>query len=149
MYQDLVVKKELVPSITSYHWGLKQDGMLVVAATLKTEKDHEKVYAEVKKAFDVMIKKGVSEKELKIAKINIQSDILDGLTSIAGKAQSLAYQEIMTGDYRNLTNDITKYEEITQADVLRVAKQYLDVSKRIVVLQVPEQTRTAADSVVK
>ncbi len=61
-----------------------------------------------------------------------------GLQTDASKAESLAYNEIMFGDYTQLFTQLDKMSAVTRRDVRRVAKKYLVPSRLSTVQIVPK-----------
>jgi zinc protease len=74
----------------------------------------------------------VPEAELQKAKNQTMMDYMDGLTTIDGKAQALAINEIIFGDYRHLFSDLERYNKVKVQDIRNVAKKYLQSQRRVV-----------------
>jgi predicted Zn-dependent peptidase len=64
----------------------------------------------------------VSNQELERVKTQLRADLLRGLDSNLGMAQSLAEYQVKTGTWRNLFKQLDKIAAVTPADIQRVAK---------------------------
>ena len=80
----------------------------------------------------------VSEAELQKAKNQTMMDYLDALTTIDGKAQALAINEIIYGDYKPLFSDLERYNQVKVQDIRNVARKYLIPQRRVVGILEPK-----------
>jgi len=64
-------------------------------------------------------------------------DFVDGLSSIDGKAQALAVNEITFNDYQRLFSELSHYQKVSGKDILRVAKKYLGKNRRVTTILAP------------
>ena len=65
-------------------------------------------------------------------------DFMEGLTTIDGKAQALAINEIIFGDYGHLFSDLERYNKVKVQDIRTVAKKYLQPQRRVVGILEPK-----------
>lgn len=141
MYKELIYKKQLCMMAYSYHYTLKQQSLMMFGSMIQPGQSTDEVRKEIEKII-VEIQSGkVDAKELYRAKARVKKDFVDGLTSMDGKARSLAASEIMTGSYENLKNDLIKYDQVQIADLIRVAKKYLKPNLKNTVILVPESSK--------
>lgn len=138
LYREIVYKQQLGTSAYSYNWTLKDEGILVVGVSMKKEKDIPKVSKTIFSIFDKIKKEGVKAEELQRIKTSTMKGYVDGLTTIDGKAQSLAVNEIVSGSYKFMLEDLEKYEKVTLEDIQRVAKKYLNQNIRVEITQLPK-----------
>lgn len=131
LHKDLVYKKQIASSVGSYNMTNADPGSFMVFATmkpgLKTDGAEKVILSEIEK----LKKSLVSADELQKVKNQTMMDYLEGLTTIDGKAQSLAINEILFGDYRHLFSDLEKYNAVTAQDIQKVAQKYLVANKRV------------------
>jgi zinc protease len=80
----------------------------------------------------------VTERELQKAKNIALADFYNSMKTIRGKADLLGTYELVFGDYRRLFSQVELIEKVTQEDVRRVAKIYLDDRGRNVAVLMPE-----------
>ena len=82
--------------------------------------------------------KGPTAQELRKAKNQIQSGFVYGLESVDGVANQIGLSWILTGDPTQFLRDLDALEQVTAADVKRVAKEYLQPSRATVVVIPPQ-----------
>jgi predicted Zn-dependent peptidase len=66
-----------------------------------------------------------SAEEMTRAKNRVQRDWLDQMLKLGDRAQLLASYEIQKGDYMKFFEDYNKLQDVSAADVSRVATKYL------------------------
>jgi zinc protease len=76
--------------------------------------------------------------ELRKAKNQLLTNFYREIKTIAGRANQLGTAEIFLGGYEQMYGTPSRYEAVTAADVLRVAKQYLGPNQRTVATLIPE-----------
>ncbi len=80
----------------------------------------------------------VTAKELQKAKNNYLMEYVSELRKLSGRAQALAYNEIMFGDYQKVFSDIPRVEAVTVDQIQEVVKKYFKPQHKNVVVVVPE-----------
>jgi predicted Zn-dependent peptidase len=97
------------------------------------------LYAEIER----LKKEPVSADELKKAKTRARADLIRALNDNMGIATQLAAYQVLTGDWRNLFQDLDRINAVTAKDVQRVAQQYLTESNRTVAVIETKQQEAA------
>jgi len=85
----------------------------------------------------LLVARGVTAGELRKAKNQIQASFVFGLEGAAGIAEQIGTSWILTGDPGQFLRDVDEIEKLTQADVQRVAKTYLDPARATIVVVPP------------
>lgn len=138
LYKRLVYAKQSATSAYAYNSSMQDQGAFAVGVHLKpgaaTEESLELVYQELWK----LRNRPVTPEELLKAKTQVMKDLVDGLTTIDGKARALAVNEIMTGSYENLFKDLEKYNAVTVEQIKDVANKYLNPNQRSIVVLEPK-----------
>lgn len=80
----------------------------------------------------------VPAEELRKAKNQLLTSFYREMKTISGRANQLGSAEIFHGSYQALYDTPARYEAVTAADVLRVAKQYLGPNQRTIATLIPE-----------
>lgn len=83
----------------------------------------------------------VAADELRKAKNQLLTNFYREIKTIAGRANQLGSAEIFLGGYEAMYETPTRYEAVTAADVLRVAKEYLGPTQRTIATLIPEVTK--------
>lgn len=141
LYKDLVYEKQKALGVSVHNFGSADPGQFTLMASLKPGVD-AKIAEDV---FEEEIKKlqaeRVSGQELTKAKNLIMKEYVDGLTTISGKANALALNEILFADYRRLFSDLEKYEAVTAEEVQNVAKRYLKPIRKVTAILNPKSKK--------
>lgn len=132
LYKSLVKEKKIAVSVSAGPSGSKYPGMFyfsVVPAKGHTNQEcEEAIYAEVEK----IKTEPVSQGELAKAKVQVRAGLIRLLASNNGLASQLTFYEVVTGDWRNLFEELDKIEQVTAEDIQRVSKEYFTRKNRSV-----------------
>jgi zinc protease len=142
LHRRLVYSKQVATSAYSYNYAMKDNGIFAVGVNLKPDVQNPQesldiVYNEIWK----LRNQNVSEKELEKAKIQVMKDLVDSLTTMDGKARSLAVNEIQTGSYENLFSDLDKYNAVTPDDIRKVTEKYTQQTQRTIIILEPKKKK--------
>ncbi len=137
LYKDLVYEKRLAHGVDADYGGLSIDPTIFsVTAQVMPEKEPE----EVERAIDrllVQIKSDpVSNRELEKAKNQVEASFIFGQGSAFGQAMRIGRYE-SCAQWRLLDSYLDGIRKVTDADILRVAKKYLDPDRRTVGTLIP------------
>lgn len=141
----LVYKEQWATSVNVSNYTLQDGGMFHVSASLKPIEDQRKaratflnaqraIYGEMWRPRNLKI----SPAELERARNQLLYSQIEGLKTVHGKAESLAQNEIMFGDYTRLFTDLERYMKVTPKDIQAVAKKYLSPEKSNLVVLRPK-----------
>jgi zinc protease len=137
----LVQQEELAVSI-SISWGWRIDpGVFLAFAELAPRVRPERAEAILWEEIDRVATKGVSAAEVRRAQALLRSSVLHELATHHGVAHALAQAEALIGDWREAGRALQHYAAVGPRDVRRVAAEYLDPSRRCVVVLEPEVRR--------
>jgi predicted Zn-dependent peptidase len=98
----------------------------------------EQLETSVLAQIDRLIKEGVSEEELQKVKNQKLMEFYRGIQTINGKANNIGTYEMFFGDYRKLYEAPRLFEQVTPADIQRVAATYFTKRNRTVGYLLPE-----------
>jgi zinc protease len=143
LYQDLVYRKRIARSVSADYDGLAIDPTIFsFAAQIMPDKDP----AEVEKAIYANVEKlrseAVTDKELEKAKNQVEAAFVLGQDSVFGQAMRIGRYEA-TADWRLLNSYLPRIRKVTAADIMRVAKKYLDPEGRTVGTLIPTKEKTS------
>ncbi|MGD0277385.1 MAG: pitrilysin family protein [Syntrophales bacterium] len=126
MYKSILEKQGLVESIQAMNGmpGARYPNLFSIWANPrgnhKTEEIEKAVYSEL----DKMKTEKVSKEELEKTINQMRADLIRGLKTNEGMANSLSYYEVLLGDYQYLIKYLDNMQKITPDDIQRVAKEY-------------------------
>jgi len=132
LYRSLVKEKKIAVSVGAWPAWNKYPSLFVFYA--EPARGHtnpeceEAVGAEIEK----LKTEPVTPEELLKAKTRSRADLIRQLDSNSGLAAQLTFYEVVTGDWRDLFRELDKIEQVTAADVQRVAQTYFTTKNRTV-----------------
>lgn len=137
LYQTLVNEKQLAVASQMIPLSLQYSGALIFVDVPNGNTDVDDLEKALFAEIDKVIKNGVTAEELTKAK-NIQeaSDIMSNKNTLS-KAMSLAKYWAYYGDPTMINTDIDKYLAVSQEDIKRVAKKYLDTDNKVILTYMP------------
>jgi len=106
--------KELACQMSFYALPNPQQGLSL--ATL------EKVINDTLVEFE---QRGVNDDDLLKTKVSIETGTIYGLQSVAGKVSTLAHYQTILGNADYTQAQVTRYNQVSKADVMRVYQQYI------------------------
>lgn len=138
LHRSLVYQKQISLGVSAADYTTADPGVFLVMTTMKSGQPYQVAEKEVLAQLKAMTEKLVSVKELEKVKNQVMMEYIEGLTTIDGKAQSLAVNEIIFGSYEHLFSDLEKYDQVTTKDIQRVAKKYFKSDSRVTALLKPK-----------
>ncbi len=138
LHKSLVYKKETATGVSVANYTTADPGVFMVMTSMKPKNEYKLAEKEVLSQVKRLTGKAVTKLELEKAKNQVMMQYMSGLTTIDGKAQSLAVNEILFGNFENLFTDLEKYNAVTVEDVLRVSKKYLQMKSRVTAVLMPK-----------
>ena len=103
--------------------GTKYPGLFRVIAVPNQGVAVDSVEAMAYGVLDEVIEAGVTEEELDRAKARATASLVQGLGSNSNLGLQMAFAEVLQGDWRELFRDIERIQNVTAADVQRVAAE--------------------------
>ncbi len=133
-YKSLVEEKGLAESIHTANGvpGAKYPNLFVIFAKPRHPHTSAEVEMSIYDEIEKLKSTAVSKRDLYKAKNQLKADFIRSLETNSGLANILSYFEIITGDYRYITDHIRVIEKVTPEDIMRVAKKYLLPENRTV-----------------
>ncbi len=139
LHQRLVYKEQLATSAAAYNLTMQEAGMFQIYVTMKPgvgfNGAQRAVYGEMWRPRNLV----VTDEELQKAKNQVMKSYVDGLKTVHGKAEALAVNEILYGDYEVLFKDLDRYNKITPQQIRKAAAQYLSPERSTLVVLQPKK----------
>ncbi len=126
LYRRLVYESQLASSVSVYAYTPKDPGIMQIAVSLKPKSDSKKVLKIISEEIKQAQKNPFTEDEIQRTKTSVLLTHIESMKSFHGKAQSLAINEIIMGDYQFFFKDIEKYSKVSAQQIQSVAKKYLN-----------------------
>lgn len=146
--QVLKEQKQIVSSIQSGSSNSIDDGLFSVSATFEP-KNLETVKKSIFSEIEYLKNNGINENELLKAKNLLRSEIYFERESISNMASEMGYYTTIFGSADFYNDYLKNIDKITVADVLRVAKKYLDNNNYVLSIVMPQNFKVEAKTVKK
>ncbi len=140
LYKRLVYKDQTASGVNVYNYTRQDSGLFEIIVSMKPGQDFNRaqraVYGEVWRPRHLV----VSANELEMAKNQTLKDLVDGLKTVHGKAEALAANEIIYGDYARLFTDIERYNQVTVDQIRKAATKYLAPERSVLAVLKPSKS---------
>lgn len=145
LYRRLVYKEQIATSASAGNNSLQDAGLFQIFVSLKPggkKSEAQKrflaaqrsVYAEMWRPRNLL----VSNQELEKARNQLLVSQVESLKTLHGKAESLATNEILFGDYSRVFTDLDRYTKISPEQIRQAARKYLSPERSNLVVVRPK-----------
>ncbi|RZL04989.1 MAG: insulinase family protein [Hymenobacter sp.] len=124
LYQRLVKEEQLFSSLSCYHTGSLDPGLLIVEGKVAEGKSIEDADKAVEREMQLLIAEGVTDEELEKARNKVESMIEFEDMSLLNRANNLAFYELL-GDASLINGELGKYQAVTASYLKEVAGNIL------------------------
>lgn len=131
LYQALV-ESGLASSMGAYASELIDPGWYDITVTASPQQSLAQVDQALLQSLEQLRQQPVSPDELARAKTQLKSYIVLSNQDVTNQASQLAYNQVVSGDYRYSDRYLAAIEQVTVDDIQRVAQTYLDPALRTV-----------------
>jgi zinc protease len=139
LQRALVREGQLAQDVDTYLYPTALCGIFGIVSTARSGVDVDTVDAAIRHALDQVARGDVSEDEVLGAVRRVRRDHVGQLATVEERADALAYAATVLGDAEALNRVSAMYDEITADDVERVAAQYLDETRGVTLLVLPDE----------
>jgi zinc protease len=122
LYQRLVKDEQLFSSISCYHTGSLDAGLLVIEGKILEGKTLEEANSAVEREIAKLVNEAVADSELQKSKNKIEAMIAFEDMSLLNRANNLAFYELM-GDAEMINTEWDKYQAVTTGFLQDTAKE--------------------------
>ncbi|MGK5087786.1 insulinase family protein, partial [Bdellovibrionota bacterium FG-2] len=137
-YRKLVLEKDYAIGVSGSAYTPAFPGLFLISATAKRGVSAETGLSELYSLIGEVQDKGVDEHEIQAAVKQLTLQLVDSIRTPYGLGQLIGIVELIFGDPRRFSDDLNKYLRVSQVDVQRVARKYLNPNNRTVVTLKPE-----------
>ena len=134
LYKNLVKEKKIAVAASGFQGlpGNKYPGLFLFYAVPAKGHTNEECEEAINDEIERLKTELVSPQELEKAKTRSRASLIRQLDSNSGLAAQLTFYEVVTGDWRNLFEQLDKIEQVTAEDIQRVAKECFTTKNRSV-----------------
>lgn len=117
LYQRLVKEQQLFSSISCYHTGSTDPGLLVIEGRLVKGISIEKADAAILAEIELLKQEGISDEELSKSKNKIEAMITFEDMNLLARANNFAFYELL-GDAGMMNTELNKYLSVTKENIM-------------------------------
>ncbi len=140
--QKLKEQKQLVYSVTVSNSTFMDDGLFVIQTSFKPE-NLNKVEEEIFKEIELIKKGQITDAQVQKAINMIKTSTYYSRESISNISDELGYLTLFWGNTQYYDNYLSNIEKVKKADIIRVAKKYLDKNKSAISTVMPKEKEEA------
>jgi predicted Zn-dependent peptidase len=134
LYTSLVKEKKIAVAASGFQGlpGQKYPGLFLYFAVPSKGHTNEECELAINEEIEKLKTELVTDAELQKAKTRARAGLIRELDSNSGLAGELTQYEVLTGDWRNLFQQLDQIEKVTAEDIKRVANEYFNSKNRTV-----------------
>ena len=140
LYKRLVYDMQIAQDVSASQLSSKLAGRFEIDITPKPGQTLAAIDKVLDEELQKLMNEQITERELRRVQNSYRSRFLNRLASVLGKSETLNSYNYMAGTPDYVQQDAARYDQVTRADVQRVAKTYLG-KPRVVLTVVPEGKR--------
>ncbi len=138
LYRALVYEKQIATEVSADSDARLDPSLFTFYAQAAPGHTTEECEKAIYDTLAEVQKNGVTERELQKAKNGFLKGLIGRFATNMGRAGLLAKYEAHWGGWKHLYDLLPRYDKVTTADVLRVAKKYFTEKTRTVIVLKPE-----------
>lgn len=150
LYQELVYKRQLATSVTSFYYDRELAGQFWIAADLANGVSMQELENAIDETLAKFIKKGPNSKNLKNTKTSIRASFIKGLQRIGGfggKSDLLAYSEVYTGDPGRFNDFYADMLSTTKQEIQKTASDWLTDGVYVLIVAPEDQMSFSQEAI--
>ncbi|MGB0657788.1 MAG: M16 family metallopeptidase, partial [Gammaproteobacteria bacterium] len=150
LYQELVYKRQLATSVTSFYYDRELAGQFWIAADLANGVSMQELENAIDETLVKFIKKGPNSKNLKNTKTSIRASFIKGLQRIGGfggKSDLLAYSEVYTGDPGRFNDFYADMLATTKQEIQKTASDWLTDGVYVLIVAPEDQMSFSQEAI--
>ena len=147
LYKSLVYEKQIAQDVRASQSSREMSGTFGITATAAPGHDLAELEAAIDAELRVLLAKGVTAKEIDLARTRFETDAVRELQQIGGfggKADRLNRYNVLVGDPGWLHADLARYAAADVASVNRWLQRFISLDRRGVLWIVPQGKLAAA-----
>ena len=140
LFKRLVYDMQVAQSVSASQQSSKLAGRFEIDITPKPGQSLAAIDKIVKEELQKLMNEEITERELRRVQNSYRSSFLNRIAGVLGKSEILNSYNYMAGTPDYVQQDAARYDQVTRADVQRVARTYLGRPK-VVLTVVPQGQR--------
>jgi zinc protease len=145
MTKELVDKQQKALVVAAIPLELEDGGIFIMYSITNMGVEPKDLESEVDRLIRQVQDQGISDEDFAKLKNQMENDIVSSNSTVAGIAENLAEARVIYGDTDYINQVMNKYSQVTKADIQRVAKEYLDLTGRVVLYYLPKAAQPTVE----
>jgi zinc protease len=137
LYKSIVYNKQLASSISAFYYGLKDEGLLIIFATLQQGKDINELEKAINEEIENLRKNKVSEEELIRAKNSQLADLIYSRESVVRLGFQLGDALINTENPSYINEYPKLIQKVSKQDIEKIINEYINDDNKTTVIVHP------------
>ena len=137
LYKALVYDKQLATSARANQGGMTYSGVFSITVMLRGGADLDETKKIVADEVARVVREGVTQREIARLVASNEANLIHGLESVMGRAETLQECNEKHGDPDCITWDLDRYRKATPEQVRAVAAKYLQPEHMVTVVTTP------------
>ena len=146
LHQRLVRELELASEVRASVGPFHDPGLFELYAAAREGHTAEELLSVIDEELKKVMAEPVSEAEMARASARFELGLLGGLETADGKASTIGFYEAVLGRPAAAFERLETTRRLTQSDLLRAARRYLDPRQRSVIFVRPELQKAGAEA---
>jgi zinc protease len=146
VHQRLVRELELASEVRAFVGPFHDPGLFELYLAAREGHTAEELLAALDEELKKVTEAPVTIEEMARASARFELGLLGGLDTADGKASTIGFYEAVLGRPAAAFERLETTRRLTQSDLLRVARRYLDPSQRSVIVVRPDLSKPAPDA---
>lgn len=140
--KEVVDKQQKAVAVAAFPLDLEDGGVFLLYGIANMGITADSLEHAIDEQLDKVIANGISEDDFQKLRAQVENAVVSRHASVAGIAESLAEAKTFFGDAEEVNREMDKYNEVSRADIQRVAQEYLDKNGRVVLYYLPKPADT-------
>jgi zinc protease len=129
LYRSLVYDSRIAQSVSAYQSSSEIGSLFQIIATAKPDIGLSEVAKMIDAAISDVLANSVTQEEIDRVLTGVEASVINRMTTVLGKANTLASYYHVTGDPGGINLQMELYKNITPEEVLATAKKYLSANR--------------------
>jgi len=138
MHKSIVDEQQKALAVYSFPFPLADPGLYIVFGITNVDVEVGELENAINEQIAKFIAEGISEREFQKARNMAETNFVTSNARMTTIADNLAEYHIFHGNAGLINTEIERYMNVTPADIVRVAKEYLRYDNRVVLHYLPK-----------
>jgi len=137
--KEIVDKQQKAVEMVAFPLDLEDGGLFLFLGIANMGINVDSLETAIDEQIEKVKAEGITDEDFAKLKAQVETSFVNRNASVAGIAQSLAEAAVYYGNPNVVNEELEKYNQVTKADIQRVAKTYLNKEGRVVLHYLPKQ----------